>query len=108
MDDEVKEGEGAIKAAAPAKVSIDDLMGKTDAELSKLLGLDAELAMFKTKLAEASTLTGKARTYVEEKIAQRLQPNLDSRDISWMIEDAKRMSAKGKEAMTDCSPCSVI
>ena len=64
--------------------------------------------MFKAKLTEASSLTGDARKMIEDKITQRLQPDLDARDMGWWIEDAKRMNQKGKAAMADCSPCSVM
>lgn len=93
---------------APSKVTIEQLQAMNDAELSKLLGLDAELEMFKKKLDEAAGLTGKAREYVEDKITQRLQPDLDARDMGWMIDDAKRMNKTGKEALADASPCSCI
>lgn len=93
----------------PQEHSLASLSAMTDAQLSAVLGFDQKIGKFKNMLAEASALTGDAKKYAEQKIADRLAPRMDSYDMDYIVQDAKRMAKKnGKEELADCSPCSCI
>jgi hypothetical protein len=90
------------------KIRIKDLKTKSDAELLELLGYTNKLAEFKTNIAEADKLTGKARELVEQRVQDMMTPNVYPTEIKWAIEDATRKSKGGKEALADDSPDSVM
>jgi len=90
------------------KHTIESLKGMSDAELGGLLGHDQQLAELKDGLKEADALKGDARKRVEDRIAAMMQPHVYPGEIKHMVAAAKRKEQSGKEAMADCSCCSVI
>ena len=90
------------------KVTIKNLVGKSDEELLELLGYASKVEEFKENLAAADKLEGKAREKVEERIEKMFTPHVYPDEIKWAIEDATRKSKSGKEAMNDCSCASVL
>lgn len=96
-------GQAQIKEAL-ATDTIKKLRAATDEELTTLFGYDKKIASFKASLAEADQLSGKARDHLNRKLDDRLSPSLYGGDLDWMIKDAKREAAPGKDKAAE-GPC---
>jgi len=94
--------------AAEDKPTPEALLKLSDAELMQLLGMDKTLNEVKTAMQEASKLTGKAREYILERLDRMFTPNVYPHDFKYMVEDAKRKNATGKDAKQDCCCTSVL
>lgn len=81
---------------------IKQLVGLSDQELMARTGMAKRLAAMKENLAEADTLTGKAREEFIEKLDERLTPRIDGYDLDWMVKDAKRVDKKSTIAEGPC------
>lgn len=91
-----------------AKHTVDELAGKTDAELLELLGFASQVDEFKEALGEAKALKGKARERIEERVNEMLTPHVYPGDLKYAVKSAKRETATGKEALNDCCCASVL
>lgn len=94
-----------------AKVTIKDLVGKSDEELMEVFGFKEKVANAKEELAKIDKLTGKAREDAEERISRMFEPHVYPDEFQWIRESAERKAKakqSGKEALCDCSPASVL
>lgn len=74
--------------------TIDTLLALDDAGLMKKIGMSAKLETFKTNLAEAAKLTGKARAEVAADLKRTLEPEIYIGDLKYTIDRAKRHADK--------------
>lgn len=82
---------------------INELLGMDDEALGEKLGFDDKVKQFKTDLASADALTGKAR----DKIVRSLQDMFTPRtyamdDLKWQLEQANQKTKTG------CCPQEVV
>lgn len=93
-------------------MTIEEMAGKSDAELQALLGIDKKVKAFREALEEAKGLKPEGRKAVEDRLERMLTPNVYPEDLKYAIEQAKRAEQKGsagaKAAMQDCCPCSCL
>jgi hypothetical protein len=94
-----------------SKVTIKDLVGKTDEQLAELFGFKEKVATAKEELVKIDKLEGKARQEAEDRISKMFEPHVYPGEFKWIREDAVRRATKkqtAKEALCDCSPSSVL
>lgn len=104
---EEQEVEVEIKAAP--KSSVEELLALDDPALMEALGLTRQLESAKENLQKISKLTGKAREFADSRLEELLTPRIGDNNLRYLVEDAERIAKKGgKEALNDCSPCSVM
>lgn len=90
-------------------LSIEGLLGMTDAQLMEVLGFNQEIEAIRTDLTAMSKMSGKAREEADRQITDMLSPDISSSRIHWAKEDAQRAGKRsGKDELADESPSSVM
>lgn len=85
-------------------MKVEELVGKSDAELGALLGHDEALKQFKSVLKEAQGLSGQGRKDFEASLNRMLTPKVYTNELQYQISRAKKKSQTGKDAMACCDP----
>jgi hypothetical protein len=78
------------------------LLGLSDSGLMDKMGLTAKMKAMRDILSEADTLTGEKREKINNRLEERLAPQLQSYDIEYMVED---LTGKKKKGGGDVGPC---
>jgi hypothetical protein len=93
------------------KIGIKDLVKKTPDELLEIFGFKDKVAKAQEEIQKMDKLEGKARTIAEERIERMFEPHVYPDEFQYIRESAEREAKRkqtGKEALCDCSPCSVL
>jgi len=96
-------------------MNIETLVGMSDDDLNKALGLNRQLEEAKKGIKEMNALQGDARKEAEERVSKMFQPNVYPGEFKWIAKDAERHAAMkackaktAEEEMCDCSPSSLM
>lgn len=82
---------------------ISELVGKSDEDLMKAVGLGSKLKTIRDNLAEADKLSGEERKTVLKSLERKIAPSSYAfEDLEWDIKHAKQ------KAKTGCSPSEIV
>ena len=99
-------GESDELEMAEEDPTIENLAALTDEELGDLLGHPKQLENARDAIEELQKLTGKAREWANERIADMFLPDVSANRLKYLAEDAKLATKEG--ALDDSRPSSVL
>jgi len=75
----------------PSPPTLEQLSSMDDAAMAKAFGLDEQLQKAKKAIADAASLSGKAKEMAEERVQRMFSPPSHAlNELGYIVEDAKR------------------